>query len=83
MAILDLIEWDNPGPNEMVHRVPEWGSGEFRLGSQLVVREFQTAELHEIAWVEFLKRRRIWARRTGSRVERATFPYPGIADPHE
>lgn len=43
MAILDLIEWDNPGPNEMVHRVPEWGSGEFRLGSQLVVREFQTA----------------------------------------
>ncbi|MBK6769416.1 MAG: SPFH domain-containing protein [Ardenticatenales bacterium] len=43
MAILDLIEWDNPGPNEMVHRVPEWGSGEFRLGSQLVVREFQSA----------------------------------------
>lgn len=43
MAILDLIEWDNPGANEMVHRVPEWGSGEFRFGSQLVVREFQSA----------------------------------------
>jgi membrane protease subunit (stomatin/prohibitin family) len=27
----------------MVHRVPEWGSGEFRLGSQLVVRDGQSA----------------------------------------
>lgn len=43
MAILDLIEWDNPGTTEMVHRVPEWGSGEFRFGSQLIVREFQSA----------------------------------------
>lgn len=43
MAILDLIEWADPGPNEIVHRVPEWGSGEFRYGSQLVVREHQEA----------------------------------------
>ncbi len=43
MPILDVIEWANAGPDEMVHRVPEGGSGEFRLGSQLVVREFQTA----------------------------------------
>jgi len=43
MAILDLIEWADPSPAEVVHRVPEWGSGEFRLGSQLVVRENQTA----------------------------------------
>ncbi len=43
MAILDLVEWADPAPTEIVHRIPEQGSGEFRLGSQLVVRENQTA----------------------------------------
>ena len=38
MAILDLIQHPNEYPDEIVHRVPESGSGEFRLGSQLVVR---------------------------------------------
>jgi membrane protease subunit (stomatin/prohibitin family) len=41
MAILDLIEYPNEQSNELVHRIPEDGSGEFRLGSQLVVRESQ------------------------------------------
>jgi membrane protease subunit (stomatin/prohibitin family) len=43
MAILDLIEFFDPTGRQIVHRVPEGGSGEFRLGSQLVVRESQTA----------------------------------------
>lgn len=43
MAILDLIEHPDEQANELVHRVPEQGSGEFRLGSQLVVRESQRA----------------------------------------
>lgn len=43
MAILDLIEWADPSPSEIVRRVPAQGSGEFRLGSQLVVREHQAA----------------------------------------
>lgn len=43
MAILDLIEYPNERSGEIVHRVPESGSGEFRLGSQLVVRESQRA----------------------------------------
>ena len=43
MAVLDLIQYPVEYPNEVVHRVPESGSGEFRLGSQLVVRESQTA----------------------------------------
>ena len=43
MAILDLIEYPNERGGEIVHRVPESGSGEFRLGSQLVVRESQRA----------------------------------------
>lgn len=43
MAILDLIEWSDPIGNELVYRVPGRGSGEFRLGSQCVVREGQMA----------------------------------------
>jgi membrane protease subunit (stomatin/prohibitin family) len=43
VAILDLIEFPDESGQEMVHRVPEYGSGEFRLGSQLVVRESQAA----------------------------------------
>lgn len=41
--IIDVIEAPNQGPNEMVVRVPETGSGDFRLGSQVIVRENQTA----------------------------------------
>lgn len=43
MAILDLIEYPNESSGELVHREPEDSSGEFRLGSQLIVRESQTA----------------------------------------
>lgn len=43
MAILDLIEYVDERPDEIVHRIPEYGSGEFRLGSQCVVRESQRA----------------------------------------
>lgn len=43
MAILDIIEFPNEGANEIVRRVPEQGSGEIRLGSQLIVRESQNA----------------------------------------
>lgn len=43
MAIIDLIEYVDENRNELVHRIPEDGSGEFRLGSQCVVRESQRA----------------------------------------
>ena len=43
MAILDLIEYPDARNDEIVHRIPEHGSGEFRLGSQCVVRESQRA----------------------------------------
>lgn len=39
----DIIEWLDDTGKEIVHRVPESGSGEFRIGSQLVVRESQEA----------------------------------------
>jgi membrane protease subunit (stomatin/prohibitin family) len=43
MALLDVIEFLDPTGRQIIHRVPEGGSGEFRLGSQLVVRESQVA----------------------------------------
>lgn len=41
--VFDIIEWADPSPKELVHRVPERGSGDFRIGSQLIVRESQAA----------------------------------------
>lgn len=43
MAMLQVIEWVDSTGNEIVKRIPERGSGEFRLGSQLIVRESQAA----------------------------------------
>lgn len=43
MAVLDLIEHPDEYADEIVHREPQTGAGEFRLGSQLVVRESQRA----------------------------------------
>ncbi|GIK75971.1 MAG: virion core protein [Chloroflexota bacterium] len=41
--IIDVVEAPNQGANELVVRVPEVGSGDFRLGSQVIVRESQNA----------------------------------------
>ena len=43
MAIIDVIEYPNEASGDLVHREPEDSSGEFRLGSQLIVRESQRA----------------------------------------
>ncbi|MGA9350516.1 MAG: SPFH domain-containing protein [Anaerolineae bacterium] len=41
--IFDVIEFFDETGRQMVHRMPEHGSGDFRLGSQLIVRESQAA----------------------------------------
>ena len=41
--VIDLIQVPDERSDELVRRIPESGSGEFRLGSQLVVRENQRA----------------------------------------
>ena len=43
MRIFDIIESPDQGQNQMVYRVPSSGSGDFRIGSQVIVRENQTA----------------------------------------
>ncbi|MFN2290370.1 MAG: SPFH domain-containing protein [Anaerolineae bacterium] len=42
-GILEVIEYMDPTGQEIVHRVPERGSGEIVLGSQCIVRENQVA----------------------------------------
>jgi excisionase family DNA binding protein len=41
--IIDVVEVANQAKDEMVRRQPEFGSGDFRFGSQVIVREFQRA----------------------------------------
>jgi excisionase family DNA binding protein len=41
--IFDVVEYPNEMAGEIVHRFPEQGAGDFRIGSQVIVRESQTA----------------------------------------
>jgi excisionase family DNA binding protein len=41
--VFDVIEYPSEMQGEIVHRFPEQGIGDFRIGSQLIVREAQAA----------------------------------------
>ncbi|MFC1886723.1 SPFH domain-containing protein [Thermodesulfobacteriota bacterium] len=43
LIFLENIEWMDETGNELVHRIPENGSGEIKYGAQLTVRESQAA----------------------------------------
>ncbi|MCX5857235.1 MAG: SPFH domain-containing protein [Deltaproteobacteria bacterium] len=42
-VFLEVIEWFDESGREMVHRIPEKGSGEIKFGAQMTVRESQAA----------------------------------------
>ncbi len=41
VVFLEVIEWFDETGRELVHRIPENGSGEIKFGAQLIVRESQ------------------------------------------
>ncbi len=41
--IFDVIEYPNEMKDELIHRFPEGEAGDFRIGSQVIVRESQSA----------------------------------------
>jgi excisionase family DNA binding protein len=41
--IFDVIEYPNEMTDEIVHRFPETGIGDYRIGSQVIIREAQNA----------------------------------------
>ncbi|MCL5035776.1 MAG: SPFH domain-containing protein [Chloroflexi bacterium] len=43
MRIFDVLEYTGTNPDELAHRVPDSGMADIRWGSQLVVRESQSA----------------------------------------
>ncbi len=45
IVFLEVIEWFDETGQELVHRIPEEGSGEIKFGAQLTVRESQAGVL--------------------------------------
>ena len=43
LIFLEVIEWFDETGKELVHRIPEKGSGEIKFGAQLIVRDSQAA----------------------------------------
>jgi membrane protease subunit (stomatin/prohibitin family) len=41
--LMELIEWIDPTGEEMIYRMPQEGSADFKIGAQLVVRDSQIA----------------------------------------
>ena len=43
LRLIDVVEFLDESGREIVHREPQGGPGDFRMGSQVIVRQSQTA----------------------------------------
>jgi membrane protease subunit (stomatin/prohibitin family) len=43
VVFLEVLEWFDQTGREVAHRLPETGSGEFKLGAQIIIRDSQAA----------------------------------------
>ena len=46
LILLENLEWFDQSGQELLHRLPEHGSGEIKFGAQLTVRESQAAVMY-------------------------------------
>ena len=46
--IFDVVEYPDEMRDEIVHRFPESGYGDFRIGSQVIVRESQNRRFFSV-----------------------------------
>lgn len=42
-VLMEIIEWVDPTGEEMIYRIPQEGSADFKMGAQLIVRDSQIA----------------------------------------
>ncbi len=43
LIFMEVVEWFDPSGRELAHRIPQRGSGELKLGAQVIVRDSQAA----------------------------------------
>jgi membrane protease subunit (stomatin/prohibitin family) len=41
--LMEVVEWIDPSGEEMIYRIPQEGSADFKMGAQLIVRDTQVA----------------------------------------